>query len=160
MEGANQRLHFTSLTAPKVRRDVGHGRMKRMVPMLLVLACAGCGTTGYVRNWGQVTIAMPREQVHRLLGEPTSVLSREQWDSTVRKPGNSMTMEGILVLSSSMLCQFEAVEMWPAPKNQHDYLRVYFSKTGKVLGRQPYRIEEKYQPTSTGDVAIRAAPER
>ena len=111
--------------------------------MLLVLAYAGCGTTAHVNSWGTVTIKMPRERVHALLGEPSATLSRQQWDSTVRKPDNSLTPEGILVLSSSMLCQFEKAEMWPAPKGQHDYLRVYFGKTGKVLGKFPYRIEEE-----------------
>jgi hypothetical protein len=114
--------------------------MKTLIRMILVLACAGCRTTGHVSNWSAVTITMPREQVHSLLGEPSVVLSRQQWDSTVRTPGNSLTTEGVLVLSSSMLGQFETVEMWPDAKNQHDYLRVYFGKTGKVLGKRPYRI--------------------
>lgn len=136
--------------------------MKTLIRMIFVLACAGCGATGHVSNWGAVTITMPREQVHSLIGKPSVVLSRQQWDATVRTPGNSLTVEGGLVLSSSMICQFETVEMWPAAKDQHDYLRVYFGKTGKVLGKSPYRIEERGrgQPTSAGDVATRAAPEK
>lgn len=105
---------------------------------------------------------MPREQVHSLIGKPSVVLSRQQWDSTVRKPGNSLTAEGVLVLSSSMICQFETVEMWQVAKDQHDCLRVYFGKTGKVLGKSPYRIEDRGsgQPTSGSDVATRVAPEK
>jgi hypothetical protein len=61
-----------------------------------------------------------------------------------------------------MLCQFETVEMWRAAKGKHDYLRVYFGKTGKVLGKLPYSIDERGngQQSSAGDVVIRAAPEK
>ena len=137
-------------------------KMNRLITIIFVLACAGCGTTGHVNNWGEVTIKMPRERVHSLLGEPSRTLSHEQWNSTVQKPDNSLTPEGLCVLSSSMLCQFETVEMWPDPVNRDDCLRVYYGKTDKVRGKFPNRIETKgiRQPTSSGDVAVRAAPDK
>ena len=97
----------------------------------------------HVNNWGAVTLKMPRERVHALLGEPSATLSRQQWDQTVRKSDNSLTILGALVLSSNMLCEFATVDIWPDPKDQHNDLRVYYSKTDNVLGKRPYIIEDK-----------------
>ena len=109
--------------------------MNRYIITLALLALIGCTTTGHVGNWQQVTIAMSRDDVHALLGAPDSTLTRKQWDVAVVHPDGTWTAKQMVVLSSSMLCQFQTVDRWVYPESDGDYLEVYYSKTGKVLRR-------------------------
>lgn len=121
-----------------------HARRLSLCIAILVMigCCTACSTTGHVGQWEKVTLAMPKEEVHALLGKPRTVITREQWDVAVRKPDGSITLEAALLLSRSLLSQFETLEFWTDPRNGGD-LSIFFSRKDKVLGKQPYNLDQR-----------------
>lgn len=106
--------------------------MKTVTLTIIMLMCCGCTTGHQVDHWNHVAVAMTKGDVHHLMGEPNSVFSRGDYD--LKSP------EGMLVLSSAMLSQFESVEVWDNPTRLNQSLKVFFGKTGKVLGKLPHSI--------------------
>ena len=111
-------------------------KVKKTIPILIVLVFAGCATPTYVANWNHLRVGMTRDEVKSLFGEPRSMTNPGGRD----KPPSDSDVEALAKASPEMQEFASAffLELWSYGKTSTLFpspraFVVFFGPDGKVL---------------------------